>query len=583
MPASVMPASALPRSAARRLAAAATLVAVLLVSGCGDDGREAMVSTANRHASAAALTMLERGGSAVDAAIAAQLVLGLVEPQSSGIGGGAFLLHRDEATGSIEAYDGRETAPAAAGPDLFLGPDGEPMGFMAAVVGGRSVGVPGVVAMLWKAHLDHGRLAWAELFQPAIALAEQGFEVSPRLHALIDGDAALRDQPTTAGYFFIDADGDGTVEALPVGHVLKNPAYAETLKLVAAQGPDGFYEGPVAEAIVETAGRHANAGLIGLGDLAGYEAKKREALCRPYRSHTVCGMPPPTSGGLTTLMILGLIEPFAIDRLRPGSPVATHLIAEASGLAYADRGLYMADADFVDVPVEGLLERAYLRQRARLIDPGQSMGTAAPGEPASGLVEARGPNGDMALPSTSHLAVVDAAGNAVSMTTSVEGPFGAHLMAAGFVLNNQLTDFSFRAEADGRPVANRVEPGKRPRSSMSPTIVLDGDGRLFAAIGSPGGSRIIAFVTQTLVGLIDWGLPMQEAIDQGRHADRNGALELEAGTGAAARAEALRALGHEVKVVALTSGLHGIRRTAAGLDGGADRRREGVILSLPAR
>lgn len=555
-----------------------TLAAVFLAAlgGCRDTGGEHMVSTANGHASRAALAMLEKGGSAVDAAIAAQFVLGLVEPQSSGIGGGAFLLHWNESAAEVEAYDGRETAPASATPGLFLNADGTPMKFMDAVVGGRAVGVPGVIAMLARAHEDHGRLDWAELFGPAIDLAENGFEVSPRLNRMIEAFERLSEHPTTRGYFFLD-DGAGGIKPLPAGHLLRNPAYAETLRVVATGGAAAFYEGPVADRIVAAAQSHANAGLISKKDLAGYVARKRTPVCRPYRDYRVCGMPPPTSGGLTTLMILGMLEPFALDRLRPGSPMAVHLISEASRLAFADRGRYMADADFVDVPVDGLLDRAYLRDRARLIDPGASMGKAQAGLPP-GRTAVLEDNVDISLPSTSHLAIVDARGNAVSMTTSVEGPFGSHVMAGGFILNNQLTDFSFRAEVDGRPVANRVDAGKRPRSSMSPTLVFDAEGRFHAAVGSPGGSRIIGFVTQSLIALLDWNMDMQAAIDLPRHVNRNGRTELESAVPLATRQDALTALGHEVLVRELTSGLHGIRRTERGLDGGADKRREGLVL-----
>ncbi len=560
----------------------ATVVTAVILGSCNQRGTEYMVSTANPYASQAAFEILEKGGSAVDAAITAQLVLTLVEPQSSGIGGGAFLMHWDEKARKVESYDGREMAPKAAGPDLFLGADGKPLRFMEAVVGGRAVGVPGVIAMFWKAHQEHGRLKWAELFESAIKLADEGFKVSPRLSGMIARMSALPRHPSTRDYFFLKPETDDAApRPLPVGHVLKNPEYADTLRAIAEQGPDGFYKGPVAEAIVETASAHINKGHITLEDLAGYEAKKREPVCQGYRDKTVCGMPPPTSGGLTSLMILGMLEPFSMDRFRPGSTMAIHLVTEASRLAYADRALYMADSDFVDVPVTGLLDKTYLNSRTRLINPGVTMGRAQAGFPVENSTQARSPNHDVSLPSTSHLAVVDARGNAVSLTMSVEGPFGAHIMAAGFILNNQLTDFSFVPERDGSPVANRVEAGKRPRSSMSPTIILDDSGDFFAAIGSPGGSRIITYVTQTVIGLIDWNMDMQSAIDMPRHVNRNGPLELEAGTALSAKAAALEAFGHEVKTGTLTSGLHGIRRTRAGLDGGADRRREGVVIGSP--
>jgi len=559
-----------------RLIAAAMLFVAL--AGCGDDGGDAMVSTANSHASNAALEILNQGGSAVDAAIAAQLVLTLVEPQSSGIGGGAFLMHWNGDDEVVDAYDGREKAPAAAGPDLFLKSDKTPMGFFDAVVGGRAVGVPGVIAMLWQAHQDHGALDWDALFEPAIRLAQNGFKVSPRLNGMIASDNALTQSDATKAYFYIEsAEVAGALEPLPVGYLRTNPAYAKTLKRIATLGPAGFYEGEVAEAIVKTVTGHENAGLMSLDDLKAYDAKKRRAVCRRYRSYKVCGMPPPTSGGLTSLMILGILENFNMSALRPGSPMAVHLISEASKLAYADRAIYMADSDFVDVPIDQLLARSYLKARARLIHPGQSMGKAKPGQFATSATPRQAADLSHGRTSTSHLAVVDGNGNAVSMTTSVEGPFGSQLMAAGFILNNQLTDFSFQAEIGGKPVANAVAGGKRPRSSMSPTLVFDAHGDLFAAVGSPGGSRIIGYVTQTLIGLLDWDLTMQAAIDLPRHVNRNGPIELEDQTDLTGRVEALEALGHKTALKKLVSGLHGVRVTDDGLDGGADRRREGAV------
>jgi gamma-glutamyltranspeptidase/glutathione hydrolase len=568
------------RGGVQTLRGLALALLVLLTASCGDSGRQAMVSTANPYASEAALDILKQGGSAVDAAIAAQLVLTLVEPQSSGIGGGAFMLHWDEGADRVDAYDGRETAPAAAGPDLFLHDDGTPMGFMEAVVGGRAVGVPGVVALLWEAHQDHGRLDWEDVLAPAIRLAETGFKVSQRLHDMIASHNTLTGSPTTRPYFYIESvEVPGAWEPLPVGFVRKNQAYADTLRRIAGDGPAGFYQGEVADAIVAAVTSHDNAGLMTLEDLGAYEAKRREALCRPYRDHEVCGMPPPTSGGLTTLMILGMLQTFDLSALRPGSPMAVHLISEASKLAYADRAIYMADADFVDVPVNDLLRPGYLDERALLIHPGQSMGKARPGE-----FEAPSPTQQAAdeahgRPSTSHFAIVDRWGDAVSMTTSVEGPFGAHIMAGGFILNNQLTDFSFQPVINGREVANAVAGGKRPRSSMSPTLIFDDNGRFYAALGSPGGSRIITFVLQSIVALIDWDLDMQAAFDLPRHVNRNGPIEIEEETELVRYVPQLEALGHNVDVKQLTSGLHGIRVTADGLDGGADRRREGVVLS----
>jgi gamma-glutamyltranspeptidase/glutathione hydrolase len=555
----------------------ATLVAGLLVACTAAPTAETavapprqMVAAANPLAAEAGMAMLRQGGSAVDAAIASALVLGLVEPQSSGLGGGAFLLHYDGATHDVAAYDGRETAPRSVDEALFLKADGTPMEFWDAVIGGRSVGVPGLLRMLELTHRDHGRLPWATLFQPAIRLAEQGFAISPRLHGLIAEDKYLKRYPATAAYFH-DAAGN----PLPVGHLLKNQAYADTLEAVAAGGADAFYKGPMAmDVVAAVSSATDNPGLLSYTDLRNYQAKRRAPLCLPYRVWVVCGMSPPTSGGVAVLQILKLLEPFDLAALEPGSAGAVHLVAEASRLAFADRGQFLADSDFVEVPLDALLDPAYLSERARLIDPARSMGEASPGLPDQQALSPKKPD----PPSTSHLSVVDRDGNAVSMTASIEGAFGSHLMARGFMLNNELTDFSFRPSVDGRPVANRVEAGKRPRSSMSPTLVLDRDGRFVMAIGSPGGSRIIGYTAKAIVAALDWDLPMQAAVALPNFANRNGATDLEAGTAVENAKAALEALGHEVNVTAMTSGLHGIRRTESGLEGGADPRREGVVL-----
>ena len=559
-----------------------TLFAFALIAslaGCAapDRPREVppggMVSAAHPLAAEAGQEILRAGGSAVDAAIATQLVLGLVEPQSSGIGGGAFLLHYDGESREVAAYDGRETAPAAATGDQFLRDDGTPMDFYDAVVGGLSVGVPGVIRMLELAHEDHGRLPWADLFQPAIRLAQNGFAITPRLNELIADDPYLQRFPESRAYFY---QADGT--AKEIGTILRNPAYAATLRAVAEHGADAFYEGEIAAAIAaRVQGAERNPGRMTAADLAGYQAKRRAALCRPYRIvQSVCGMPPPTSGGATVLMTLGILENFPLGASAPDSPEAWHLIAEASRLAFADRNAYLADSDFVEVPLARLLDSDYLRRRSAQIEPDSTIPSPQPGlqtAEAFPLVAQYEP------PSTSHFSIVDGAGNAVSMTTSVENAFGSRMMVRGFILNNQLTDFSFRPEVEGKPVANRVEPGKRPRSSMSPTLVLNADGSLKMAVGSPGGSRIIGYVVKALVATLDWNLSMQQAIDLPNVVTRSGATDLEAETSAEALATDLQALGHEVAIQEMTSGLHGIEATPQGLEGGADPRREGVVLT----
>ena len=529
-----------------------------------------MVAAANPHATEAGVAMLEAGGSAVDAAIAAQLVLGLVEPQSSGIGGGAFLLHHDPESGETQAYDGRETAPLAATGDQFLTEDGSPLGFWDAVPGGLSVGAPGVLRMLELAHTNHGKLAWARLFEPAIALAENGFAVSPRLHALITRDKLLPKFPAAAAYFYTPAGNP-----LPVGTILRNPAYAETLRRIAAEGADAFYEGEIAADIVTAVqGASINPGRLTQADLAAYRAVVRSPVCRRYREWRVCGMPPPTSGGVAVLQILSLLEPHDLGAAAPSDPRSLHLLAEAGKLAFADRNAFLADPDFVDVPVEQLLDPDYLSARAALIDPQRALPEAEPG-----LELRNGTWVQVEPPSTSHLSVVDAEGQAVSMTSSVENAFGSRVMVRGFLLNNQLTDFAFVPEVEGRPVANRVEPGKRPRSSMSPTLVFDTGGALHLAIGSPGGSRIIGYVVRAVTGVLDHGLSVQAAIELPHAVNRNGPTDLESGTAAAGAKAALEALGHVVRETEMTSGLHGIRVLPDGsLEGGADPRREGVAL-----
>ena len=555
-------------------------------------GSREMVATANPHASRAAMSILERGGSALDAAIAAQAVLTLVEPQSSGIGGGAFLLHWDARAKRVAAWDGRETAPAAADERLFVGADGKPLGFFDAVVGGRAVGVPGVLRMLEAAHARHGRLPWAELFAPAIALATDGFQVSPRLHALVAADRHLQRDPAAARHFY---GPEGRPH--PVGHLLRNRELADTLAQIARRGSLALHTGPIARDLVDAVRGHpTNPGLLTERDLAFYRPLERTPVCAPYRRWVVCGMPPPSSGGLAVAQILGILEaaqapplsgPDAVPR-----PDGVHAFAEAGRLAFADRNRYVADPDFV-APPRGLLDAGYLARRARAIGE-RSMGRAEPGDP-DGMPRAAAEEASLEQPATSHLSIVDAAGNAVAMTTSIEDAFGARLMVRGFLLNNQLTDFSFAAVEGGAPVANRVAPGKRPRSSMAPTLVFDRapgppqadgsprPGALVMTLGSPGGSQIIGYVARTLVSVLGDGLDVQTAIAMPNLGSRNGPTELEAGLAPPALAAALRARGHEVREIAMTSGLQGIvRRCDRGgrctLTGGADPRREGLVI-----
>jgi gamma-glutamyltranspeptidase / glutathione hydrolase len=546
-----------------------------------------MVAAANPLATDAGYQVLKAGGSALDAAIAVQMVLTLVEPQSSGIGGGAFLLHWDGK--SIAAWDGREVAPAAADEKLFLMPDGKPMPFREAVVGGRSVGVPGVVRMLERAHREHGQLPWAALLQPAIALADQGFRMSPRLHTQLKAEQALRNDAQARAYFY-GADG----EPLPVGTVVKNPALADVLRGIAARGSDALLSGPVATDIVKRVRGHAtNPGGLTEADLGRYTAKRRESICTLWRmTYRICGFPPPSSGHIAVMQILGLLErstPVA-QPLADKAPTAElmHVYSEAARLAYADRAQYLADPDFVQPPAgrwTSLLDDAYLKQRAALIG-AQSMGTARPGVPAGGAA-AYAPQAAQPERGTSHISIVDAQGRALAMTTTIEDVFGARLMSdggtgkpGGFLLNNELTDFSFApADAAGLPIANRVQPGKRPRSSMSPMLVFDAhDGRLLMSLGSPGGAAIIHFTAKTLLGSLSWGLDVQRAIDLPNFGSFNGPTVVERGRFPAATLEALRARGHTVNEIDMTSGLQAIRRTPTGWFGGADPRREGIAM-----
>jgi len=548
-------------------------------------GRTArIVATADRRASEAGMEMLRRGGSAADAAVAVEAVLGLVEPQSSGFGGGAFMMLHDARTGEVVSLDGREFAPAAAGPDLFLKEDGEPMGFYDAVVGGRSVGVPGAVAMLALAHERYGELPWAELFEPAIALAEEGFVVSPRLADTIKRFPRLGEQPAAAAYFF-----DETGAPRSEGAVLTNPAYAATLKAIAEDGPEAFYTGEIASAIVAAVQGADNPGAMTLEDLAAYEPVERKPVCGTYRAYRLCSMAPPSSGGATLLEILSILETFDMAAMGPDSPEAWHVFLEANRLAFADRNLYLADPDDEtaggsDAIVAGMASSAYGAARAEFISIESAMEIAEPGDPASyvglgGENFGLAPDASPEFPSTSHFSIRDDRGNVVSMTATVEFAFGSHTMAAGMMLNNQLTDFSFRPTRDGKPVANAAGPRKRPRSSMSPVIVFGESGEPIAAIGSPGGPAIIAYVAKTLVAWIDWGMDLQDAIDLGHVVHVRGSAFAEEGRVSAEIISGLEAKGHAIRTRALTSGLNGFAIDPDGeIDTGADPRREGVAI-----
>ena len=534
-----------------------------------------MISAANPLAVEAGLELLRAGGRAVDAAVAVQLVLNLVEPQSSGIGGGGFALHWHAAARRLQTYDGRETAPAAARPERFLS-DGDPINLSEAMVGGTSVGVPGTLRLLEALHKEHGRLPWAQLFQPAIRIAEQGFHVSPRLHVLLRWYGAQSFAPQSRGYFF-----DRTGSARAVGGVLKNPALAATLRAIAERGAGAFYEGAIAEAIVEAVRQSpSHRGDLTLADLAGYRVKEREPVCVAYRLHRICSMGPPSSGGLAIGQVLKLLEAFELGQGRGDAlnQRALHLISEAQKLAFADRDLYVGDPDFVTVP-GSLLDAAYLGARRQLINPEAAMQKASPGRPPQIGSLAPGFDATVEQDGTTHFSIVDGDGNIVSMTSSIEAAFGSRLWAAGFLLNNELTDFSLRpVDHAGRPLANAVGPGKRPRSSMAPTIVFDTEGRPWAVLGSPGGSRTIPYVVKTLVGLIDWKLDAQEAASLMNFGSRGGPFEIEVDHRSALwHALRMKPYGHRISTGLLQSGAHVIVISPdKGLEGGADPRREGV-------
>jgi gamma-glutamyltranspeptidase/glutathione hydrolase len=549
----------------------------------GWNGQRFAVATAHPLASKAGLEILQAGGSAVDAAIAAQMVLTLVEPQSSGIGGGAFLLHYDGR--EVVAFDGRETAPASVSETLFMKADGTPMAFREAVVGGRAVGVPGTVRMLEMAHADYGRLPWARLFAPAIALAEEGFPLGLRLYTLLKTERDLRKDPK-AGPYFYERDG----EPHAVGTILRNTELAAVLRRIASEGSQAFYEGEVAQAVVTRVRDHPdNPGQLSMADMAGYQAKRRAPLCATYepraalppRRYRICGFPPPSSGEITIAQILGILNRTRAPFLRFEDPLWMHYYTEASRLAFADRARYIADPDFVAAPAgswDSLIRPDYLAARARLIG-AQSMKVATAGSPTP-LRASFAPMPEQVEYGTSHISVVDADGKAVAMTSSIEDAFGARQMVRGFLLNNQLTDFSFLpTDSNGTPIANRVEPGKRPRSSMSPTLVFDNDsGELLMSGGSPGGAMIIHYTAKLLYGTLNWGLTPQEAINLPNFGSLNGPTLLEEQRFSPDYVGALQARGHTVKEIGLSSGVQAIQKRQGAYIGGADPRREGRVM-----
>lgn len=538
-------------------------------------GRKWLIATANPHASEAGAAILRAGGNAIDAMVAVETTLGLTEPQSSGLGGGAFLVYWDNKNKRLFTYDGRETAPAAITPEIFLDEAGKPLKFFDAVVSGLSVGVPGVPRLLYETHRLHGSKPWAGLMDRAISLSENGFEVSQRLAGLVERqEKSLKRFDATRNLFF-DAEG----KPLQAGAVMKNPDYAATLRAFQAGGADAFYKGPVAEKIVEAVqNAQGRKGSLSLEDLARYRIKERDPVCTPYRAYTVCGMGPPSSGGIAVGQILGILEAFDLSALGAASAESWQLIADATRLAFADRGRYVADEDFLPVPVKGLLRKDYLTARAGLLSPGKKLDVATPGTPAFDHALNYGDGQSFEIPSTTHFVIRDAGGNIVSMTASIESAFGSNITAAGILLNNQLTDFSFETHDNGALIANAAAPGKRPRSSMSPTIIFK-DGVPAIALGSPGGSRIISYIAKTIVATIDWGMSIQAAIDLPHMTNRFGTYALEANTMAVDFQPALEAMGYDTVVIPLNSGIQGLVIEDGLIEGAADSRREGTVIA----
>ena len=530
-----------------------------------------MVVTANPYASDAGANILSRGGTAADAMVAVQTVLGLVEPQSSGMGGGGFLVWYDATSGELTTLDGRETAPFAATERLFQDDTGEPIKFWDAVIGGRSVGVPGMPALIEVAHSKWGKLPWKDLFKRAASLADRGFVVSHRLSGLLATEQQRMSSSIDAlSYFFPKG------KSLSQGTLLINREYGNLMRRLAEHGSDIFYSGPTASSIVATIRvGNENPGLITLADLANYTIKERPAICTKFRSYDVCGMGPPSSGAIGVGQILGMINAYPVGKM--SDPQTLRLIGDATRLAFADRGRYLADADFVYVPSTELVDEQYLRSRASLLNTNIAIPKVAAGEPIASLSQRRAPNSSIEQQSTTHVSIVDTYGNVLSLTSSIENAFGSRLMTNGFLLNNQLTDFSFKSSSNGVPVANRVEGGKRPRSSMAPTIVLQ-DGKPVLVIGSPGGSRIISYVANTIVAILDWGLDVQKAVSQPHAVNRFGTYEIEKATRLIEIKNSLKELGYDVTERSLNSGLNVIMIQNGSLFGGSDPRREGIAI-----
>ncbi|MEZ9233125.1 gamma-glutamyltransferase [Vibrio amylolyticus] len=532
-----------------------------------------MVAAAHPLAVEAGYDVLKKGGTAADALVAVQTVLGLVEPQSSGLGGGAFLVYYDAKSKQLTSFDGRETAPLAARPELFQDENGKPLKFFDAVVGGRSVGTTGTVKLLSDMHEKYGKQAWSDLLQPAQKLATEGFEVSERMASSIERDKVrLSRYPDTKAYFFT-SDG----QPLQEGHRLKNSAYAKTLEILAKEGADSFYTGQIAKDIVsKVTGITDNPGFLAMEDFSTYKVLERAPTCLAYKQFDVCGMGPPSSGAITVGQILGIASHFDLAAMGPDDPHSWQIIGDASRLAFADRGRYIADTDYVPMP-EGMLDADYLEKRASLITKGKALDKVEAGNPRWEKVLVQADDQSIELPSTTHVVIVDAKGNIISMTSTVENGFGSRVMSNGFILNNELTDFSFASHANGAPIANRVEPGKRPRSSMAPTIVMQ-DGKPYMAVGSPGGSRIIGYVAKTLIAHFDWGMDIQDAINMPNMLNQFGSYDLEQGTQAERFKQPLEDMGFKVDIRDLNSGVHGVVFTDGKLIGGADPRREGIVL-----